>query len=53
MLGFKRSSGFILENPITVLDNQDARTWSITPTIIEAKKDRISLAVPQATVAVA
>ena len=36
-----------------VVDYQDAGTWSITPTIIEAKKDRLTLAVPQATVAVA
>ena len=50
MVGFYT---FILENPITALANQDAGTWSITPTIIEAKKDRLTLAVPQATVAVA
>lgn len=47
------SSGFILENPITGLANQDAGTWSIAPIIIEAKKNRLTLAVPQATVAVA
>lgn len=53
VVGFYTSSGFILENSITALANQDARNWSITPTIIEAKKDRLTLAVPQATVAVA
>ena len=53
MVGFYTFSGFILENPITALANQDAGTWSIPPTIIEAKIDRLTLAVPQATVAVA
>jgi len=38
---------------ITALANQDVGTWSITPTIIEVKKDRLTLAVLQATVAVA
>ena len=46
------SLGFILENTITALANQDARNWSITPAIIEAKKDRLTLAVPQATITV-
>jgi len=46
-------SRFLLDNPVGALANPDDATWSLTPTIIEAKRDKLTLAVPQATVAVA
>jgi hypothetical protein len=46
-------SRFLLDNPVGALANPDAISGSLTPTIIEAKKDKLFLAIPQATIAVA
>lgn len=51
--GSYASLGFLLDNPVGALANPASISWPLTPTILEAKKDNVSLAIPQATVAVA
>ncbi|KAF8347289.1 hypothetical protein F5887DRAFT_1281371 [Amanita rubescens] len=46
-------SRFLLQNPVGALANPTAIDWPLTPTIIEAKKDNLPAAVPQAAMAVA
>jgi hypothetical protein len=53
LVDFYTSLGFLLDNPVGALANPDAISGSLTPTIIEAKKDKLFLAIPQATIAVA
>lgn len=50
---YYNTPGFVLQNPVGALANPTAIDWPLTPAIIEAKKDNLPAALPQAAMVVA